>query len=54
MTTAPVLTAEQQERGDRINELTDFQRRMLLHYLAGYAPEVVDSALAEIRGQAIR
>ena len=38
---APKLTGER-ARIDRINSLTDDDRRMMLIYLDGYAPKVID------------
>ena len=40
--------AEKDRRYARIDALTDTQRRTLLFYLCGYAPEGVDTALDEL------
>ena len=42
--------AEKDRRHARIDALTDHQRRVLLAYLCGYAPEAVDGALDGLAG----
>lgn len=48
----PQLTDEQKRaRIGRINSLTDDDRRMMLIYLDGYAPQVIDAGFERLAGR---